>query len=302
MKILSLLVYCLVLCDCVPAADGSGYLPSMTQTLTPAANTGLPATLTLPIDSEPANAASLVMWAQPILNGLAGAQTVTVGGPMRRRVSCTSNTVMTIQPFALQSTVGGVWKILPTAASAYTINPTTLTGGLGTSVRWWVYAWNNAGAVAFFASSTGPDAALQFMSGSGGQYLYITTFIVNAAGNVVKYSQADNSYTYLRHPAAGGGALDVLVLDVNTTGSGTVNYGYVVPMGAAYAKLGLQLQGGAGPVNASISGIGTEVMVDMTSTANIQSAYFEMPFGVGFDWALTNNTGQFSVWVNGFVL
>jgi len=192
----------------------------MTTPITPATPPTISLSLTGPADGEVANALSVNSVFQVLEDDAEAYRLLTYGGGIRRRVLCTSNTNMVIQPLGavvVKSAIG-VWTVF-SHTTPTTVSPTTMTGGL-TNNRWWVYAYDNAGSLGFIASTTAPDSGLRYKD-SDEKYQYVTTFYVDSGPNVVPYNQNDNEYTYL---SANSGNTVV------TNGAATVKTNVPVPL------------------------------------------------------------------------
>jgi hypothetical protein len=104
-----------------------------------------------------------------------------------------------------------------------------LSGGLVAATRYWVYAYENAGALAFAVSTTAPDAGLRYMTGNEAYY-YVSTFYTDNTPDVITYTQSDNEYTYTVLSTVGGGnylgAGSALVETQVTFSPGPVPTGY----------------------------------------------------------------------------
>lgn len=231
------------------------------------------------------------------------AQLLLYGGGIRRRVQCINSTSLTVQPLgAVLATVGGVWKTYA-HTTASVLNPTTLSGGLVASTRYWLYATLTTGAITFVINTTAPDAGLRYASGST-DLLYVSTFITNTSPSVLRYTQSDNNFVYFDGTPAGGGVLNTLFIDTSAAvGTTTVPYGNLVPTGASLAKLSVQMTGGAGPLSANIAGTGIGNFVTLTLTAGVLSSYIEVSTILGntVDYTLSAGTGLLSVWCRGFI-
>lgn len=167
----------------------------MPTPITPPAAPTLNATVNAPNDGEIANSASLVQFVQPFVDDTEALRLLTYGGGLRRRVACTSNTVLTIQPLgAVVVKPGADWVTLSHSVATI-VDPSALAGVLVANTRYWLYAYYNAGVIAFSVSTTGPDAGLRYMTGNT-QYFLVSTFWTNAAADIVPYSQTDSEYTY----------------------------------------------------------------------------------------------------------
>lgn len=168
----------------------------------PSATPTFPATITPPVNGDNLSATTLNTDVEtPLQNGVEAARMLTYGGGPRRRVVCTSNSVMVIQPLgAVVATVAGVNTVVPWTTGAATIDPDTLAGGLAANTRYWVYATAvlSAGAGSppvFVVSTNAPDAALKYSSASSDQ-MYVSTFYTDATPDILLYSQNDNEYDY----------------------------------------------------------------------------------------------------------
>jgi hypothetical protein len=125
----------------------------MPTNIVPNAIPSIVTTLPAPNDGEIANSASLTQFVTPLTDDSEAFRLLTYGGGMRRKVTVASNTSMSVYPLgAVVLQTGGVWKAYAhTVTSA--LNPTTMAGGvLAASTRYWVYAYNNAGALGFTVS------------------------------------------------------------------------------------------------------------------------------------------------------
>ncbi len=210
----------------------------MTTNIVPASPPTITTSLDIPSDGEVANSLSLQLFAEPLNTDVEAFRQLTYGGGLRRRVVCTSNTVMTVQPYGgivvLSST--GEWIVFQAIGSAIPLNPTTLTGGLVANTRYWVYIYESGGVAAYTASTTGPDLGLKYKNGDE-KYFYLTTFYTDTVGNVFPYVQSDNVYRYSDVYAAGA-ANDLQVLSAGAaTAPTTVTYGNTVPSQSSIVNL-----------------------------------------------------------------
>ncbi len=217
----------------------------------PSATPTFPATIIPPINGDNLSATDLnVNVETPLQNGVEAARLLTYGGGIRRRVYCSSNTVMVIQPIgAVIAKVAGVWTVVPWTTGAATINPTALSGGLVANTRYWVYATAvlSTGIPVFVVSTNAPDAALKYSSATTDQ-MYVSTFYTNGSANVYKYTQNDNDYIYLGPTGASGPYL--LQGGSDTMATAIVIVGGAIPISASAAELG-------GVINATSAGRST---------------------------------------------
>lgn len=188
----------------------------MPTNIVPNAIPSIITTLPIPNDGEIANSASLSQFVTPLADDVEGYRKLTYGGGMRRKVVCDSNTNMVISPLgAVVILVGGVWKVY-THTTASIVDPSVMSGGLAASTAYWVYAYDNAGALDFTVSATAPDAGFRYMSGNGG-YFFVSYFSTDGLSNVVKYNQSDLEFRF--RPASpnvltGGNAMVITPLTI----------------------------------------------------------------------------------------
>jgi len=118
---------------------------------------------------------------------------ILYGHVVTRCVDCSSNSVLTIKPLGIVSaTVSSAIKSLAHLTST-TINPST--GGLSTSTHYHVYAKINGSSLEFSKSTDAPDDGYMYKSGNT-DYLWVSTFWVDSAGNIVPYTQTDRDFTF----------------------------------------------------------------------------------------------------------
>lgn len=167
----------------------------MPTPITPNAIPSIVTTLPAPNDGEIANSVSLTQFVTPLVDDVEAFRLLTYGGGMRRRVTGTDNTTMTIKPIgAVVLRTGGTWKAYAHTVST-SVNPTNLAGGaLAASTRYWIYAYDNAGVLDFTASTTAPDAGMRYMTGNTA-YFYVSMFCTTSLSNLMSYTQTDNEYT-----------------------------------------------------------------------------------------------------------
>lgn len=111
-----------------------------------------------------------------------------------RRVVGRNSTTMPVYPIGtvtLQS--AGVWKEFNHLTTTV-LDPTAMTGGLSPSTRYWLYAIDDAGAIGFEVSTTGPEEGLRYMQGDSSRF-YVSMFCTTSLGNLMPYAQTDNEYT-----------------------------------------------------------------------------------------------------------
>jgi hypothetical protein len=167
----------------------------MASPIVPNAIPSIVTTLPAPNDGDLANSTSLTQFVTPLVDDVEAYRLLTYGGGMRRRVVGQNSTTMTIYPLgAVVLRTGGTWKAYAHTVST-SVNPTNLAGGaLAASTRYWIYAYDNAGALDFTAVTTGPDANFRYMTGNTA-YFFVSTFDTDPGGFLVAYSQTDLKFS-----------------------------------------------------------------------------------------------------------
>lgn len=299
--LLSLLV---LLVSCQPPSEGMGSPQS------PSATPTFPATITPPINGDALNATTLNTDVEtPLQNGVEAARLMTYGGGIRRRVYCSSNTVMVIQPLgAVVATVAGLNTVVPWTTGAATIDPDTLSGGLVANTRYWVYATAvlSAGVGSppvFVVSTNAPDAALKYSSATSDQ-MYVSTFYTNGSANIYKYTQNDNDYTYLGSAVIGG---PYLLAGGSATGATPITViGGAIPTIASAADLGGVINSSGAGRSATCSGPLTDYWFLLTDNGvNATPAFARVAIFAGMgtaSYVVSNAAVAFSLSVVGFTL
>ena len=210
----------------------------------------------------------------------------------------------------VQATEGGVWKVL--AHSTTDVFDPTVAGALAASTRYWVYASIVAGVVTYtrVIDTFHPDAGLHYKTGPATDYLYVTTFVTNAAGDILKYTQSDNIYRYGPLTTNGGGVDGNLVLDGGTqTTAHTVSFGYSLPSAASEALLYAGVTGTDTPNRLYLGQVGTAagdpystIESSGVGAQSIQPVPFALTGALQFEYFVAHNTSSALVWVGGFTL
>lgn len=278
----------------------------MPATLTPASTPTFPATLTAPLNSEGLDATQEQVLDQALLDGVGAARLLTYGGHIRRRVYCSSDTVMVIQPLgAVVATVAGVNTVVPWTSGAATIDPSALAGVLAMNTRYWVYATAvlSAGVPVFVVSTNAPDAGLKYSSATTDQ-MYVSTFYTNGAASIYKYTQNDNEYTYLGTSVVGGplllsGGSAVIATPITVVGG-------AIPTIAASADLAGLINTSAAGRSATCQGPLTDYWFLLTDNgANAQLAFAKVAIfnAMGTaSYVVSNAAVAFTLAVVGFTL
>jgi hypothetical protein len=288
-------------------ACGMASPSGMPTNIVPVTPPTITTSLDIPSDGEVANSLSLQLFAEPLNTDVEAFRQLTYGGGLRRRVTCTSNTVMTVQPYGaivvLSST--GEWIVFQAIGSAIPLNPTTLTGGLSASTRYYVYIYESGGIAAYTASTTGPDVGLKYKTGDQ-KYFFLSSFITDSASNVVLYSQTDNHYVYTYRTSDGlSGAADGNLAIYRKSTDGSQALGYSIPSGAKSATLmAFLLAGGGGPATAAIGPTGANplnaYLYAPTSASVSQEFSISLAVSTTVDYVFVAAPSYMDLWVTGF--
>ncbi len=190
-----------------------------------------------------------------------------------------------------------------------TIGASKIQGGgnLANSDWYYVYAYDNAGALDFEISQTEPNANLCIKSGDSTR-VYIGCFPTTSAGAPVPLRASRGRYVY-RH--SGSAVADTRVLASGTATSNTaVDCAALVPPHSRLATIRAELVNTAGAINygwirtEGDSGA-DEIMIALTSVnASTNTAIFDIETDADQDVAyrVSNNSGApgLTLWVAGF--
>ena len=119
---------------------------------------------------------------------------------------------------------GATWELIEHAAFT-DLDIVALAGALGLATRYYIYAYDNAGAVAFAINTTAPTSEGLYKTGAGGtDYFYIGTFSTDHILGLPNEYYADNGeYFYTRSPdqfvLSGGVAIVQTVVDMESATS-----------------------------------------------------------------------------------
>lgn len=296
--ILSLVAFVL---SCQPVIVGETSPYGMTTAITPVIPPVIDTAWVVPSDGETANSLSLQLFVQPLVNATEGFRQLTYGGGLRRRVSCTSDTNMVIQPMGavvVQSSSGD-WTVFEHSAAS-TVNPTTISGGLVAATRFFVYAFDNAGTLDFVAVTTAPDVGLRYEVGNPERFL-VTTFYVGAAGSILPYSQVDNVYQYLQYTTQNR------VLNAGSaTGATTVSLVGPVPSQALICSLKASWTSTVNTVvTVRTTTAASNILVEETTTTGLTSTAFaphSLIDGLQVDYLVGNAAAALTLHVAGFTM
>lgn len=278
----------------------------MPAPVTPVAPFVLPTTISVPQNTEACDATQLrVDVEEPLIGGVAGLRAAARGNGFRRRVLCTSNTVLTIYPLgAVVALVGTDLKVAP-HITATTIDPSVLVV-LAANTRYYIYADLIAGAPTFTVSTSVPDTALRYKAGDE-QFVLISTFYTNSSGNIIPYTQDDGEYIYDTRNGLGGGAVGNLQLDGGvSTMIATVSLNDAVPAGFSRVTLDAYAQAGAANAAAFIgrniaSAENSRLILRPTNGGNDAGSCSLSGVSSSFEYLCDAATTTLWVWVAGFV-
>lgn len=290
------LVVAVVSCQQVVVDTGSPYDMAPTV-ISPVIPPTIALTLDIPSDGDVANSLSIQQFVQPIMTTIEGFRELTYGGGIRRRVLCSSNTVLTIQPLgAVVVTEAGEWTVLE-HNSASTVSPVTITGGLVASTRYWVYAYDDAGAINFTASTTGPDVGMRYMTGNT-DYAYVSTFYTDTVPNVLTYTQIDDYFKYLNF---GAGANRVLIAGSAVVGTAVSLAGPVPPQALAVDfKAGWSSAADLATVRVTTTN--SPILEQDTNVAG--NAFFghSLADGLQVEYIMSTGASALTLWISAFYI
>lgn len=301
-------------------------------TITPASPLTWPANLAVPTPGDNIKAAVAPGAVRPayqaLLNAAASAQARTYGRPSQIQIEGESNTSLVIYPVGAFTILdAGVWKTytntdntsVATGASATTVDPVALTGGLTANSRYWVYLKKPTGADPFdvlierqVGAGTFPDRNLSYRAADQSATL-ISTFYVDHAGDILPYRQNDGRFSYSTRTLAGGGVRGNLILDAgHAVGATTVALGDSQPgLRNTTVNIDFRVEFGGGTYNGTLyeplSGVPLLVIGgggagdDQVAQAGIPD-YYTRPTATGIDYAVSAAGVDAYMWVSGFRL
>lgn len=199
----------------------------------------------------------------------------------------------------------GKWVLIYQGLAS--VNLTTVSGALAGLTRYYLYAYESVGVLAWQVSTTAPDTERLYKTGTT-THVFVSTFVTNTLASVHYYSQIGNVYTLTDDyttPQDGNAVLvaGASVVQVN------VPFNHTVPDGFTVVTLGVRQITAATPGN--VLHIGNNSFVAGTETL------IQQPWGPGtyvnhailtrtpaipigsFDYKITG--GTVDVWIKGFV-
>lgn len=222
-------------------------ISGMSQIVTPPAVPNFPPSLNIPTNGDGLDAAVFKLGVEdPLQAGVEAARLAVLGGGIRRRVVCASNSSLTVYPIGtVVATVGGTTWAVPHSV-ATVLDPSALVS-LANNTRYWVYAQLSAAnppVLNFIISTDAPTTpGLAYRTGDASS-LYVSTFATDSSSNIIKYDQDDSHFTFNNRYAAGGGVKGNHVVDNDSSlGPTTVSVASCVPTMAMSFRVQVQLSG-----------------------------------------------------------
>ena len=201
--------------------------------IVPASPALIPSSTTGPADGELANAASVNGAFLDVMTGVLGVRIGTYGRVANAHCRSINGTVIIVDALGsvLLTTGGGTsWLSLLNTTQQSVTAATAFGGVLAINTRYYLYAYNNAGAVDFIVTITAPNASRTYENGNTDR-AFITTFVTDGAGIIIPYVQTDREVRYA-NPYQGPST-------ATNTGGGVwtdVNLNATVPMVPSWAQ------------------------------------------------------------------
>lgn len=199
--------------------------------------------------------------------GTASSFTITVGG---------------IQSLVLPREDGSLYEGFFYVTGSPTITEANVSGGvLANSTRYYVYAFNNAGTLAFEIVTTAPRASRVHQSGSGAGPVarrYLGTFVTDSSGAPIPCRAVRGVYTFRRSALA---ANALRVVNGSSTSWATADLSSLIPPHARVARVELVAgsSGTAGSASLRTTGDtagGVYAVNVTTTTADTDRATFDI--------------------------
>lgn len=199
----------------------------------------------------------------------------------------------------------GKWVLIYQGLAS--VNLTLVSGALVGLTRYYLYAYESAGVLAWQVSTTPPDAERLYKTGTT-SHVFVSTFVTNALASVHYYSQIGNVYTLTDDYSTPQDGNAVLVAGASAV-QVNVPFNHTVPDGFAVVTLGVRQTTAATPGDLLYIGnnsfvAGTEALIQQpwgpgtyVNHAILTRSPF-IPIG-SFDYMITG--GTVDVWIKGFV-
>jgi len=187
------------------------------------------------------------------------------------------------------------------------VNLTLVSGALVGLTRYYLYAYESAGVLAWQVSTTTPDAERLYKTGTT-THVFVSTFATNTLASVHHYSQIGNVYTLSDEYTAPEDGNAVLVAGASAL-QVNVPFNHAVPDGFTVVTLGVRQTTAATPGNLLYIGnngfaAGAETLIQQPWGPGTYVAHAIltrtpiMPIG-SFDYKIAG--GTVDVWIKGFV-
>ena len=168
----------------------------MSTAITPTTPAPIPSATTGPADGDLANAASVNVAFQELLDGAYATRLALYGQRTNVRVQSTHGATLVVSGLGgIALTSGGEWITFSNTGGATVDAATALGSALSASTRYYLYAYNSAGSVAYIAGTTGPDGTFSYLTGNT-DYVFVTTFVTDSAATILPYVQTGRTYRY----------------------------------------------------------------------------------------------------------
>ena len=166
--------------------------------IVPATPSPIRSSTTGPADGELANAASVNGAFQDLMEGVLGLRLASYGRRAQIHVRSSNRTTLIVG--ALGSVIlttggGSTWLSFLNTTQQTVTAATAFGGALGNLTRYFLYAYNNAGALDFIVTTTAPDASRTYENGNTDR-VFISTFITDGSGIIVPFTHVGNQYHY----------------------------------------------------------------------------------------------------------
>lgn len=199
----------------------------------------------------------------------------------------------------------GKWVLIYQGLAS--VNLTTVSGALAGLTRYYLYAYESAGVLAWQVSMTAPDAERLYKTGTT-THVFVSTFATNTLASVHHYSQIGNVYTLSDDYTAPQDGNAVLVAGASAV-QVNVPFNHAVPDGFTVVTLGVRQITAATPGNvlhignnSFVAGAETLIQQPWGPGTYVNHAILTrtpaIPIG-SFDYKITG--GTVDVWIKGFV-
>ena len=168
----------------------------MSTAITPTTPAPIPSATTGPADGDLANAASVNVAFQELLDGAYATRLALYGQRTNVRVQSTDGATLVVSGLGgIALTSGGEWITFSNTGGATVDAATALGSALSASTRYYLYAYNNAGTLDFIANTNVPNASRTYENGNT-DHVFITTFITDGSGIIIPYVQENRRVVY----------------------------------------------------------------------------------------------------------